>query len=86
MASGDDLSAGLDDHLVGCDSILEIFELGGESAAGFSALLGDAEVSQDVAAGVTHQSGEVHQEVSEDTLAHREVRRSLYLKSEIYLS
>jgi hypothetical protein len=62
-ASRDDLSAGFDDDLVGCDSILVIFELGGESAAGFSALLGYAEVSQDVAAGVAHQAGEVHQEV-----------------------
>jgi hypothetical protein len=39
-----------------------------------------------VAAGVAHQSGEVHQEVSEDALAHKGECRSLYLTSEIYLS
>jgi hypothetical protein len=54
---------GLDDHFVIVNALGEIFELGREAAAGFSALLGDAEVSQDVAAGVAHQSGEVHQEV-----------------------
>jgi hypothetical protein len=52
MASGDDLSAGFDDHLVGVDAFLEIFEFGGEASALFAALLGDPEVSQDVAAGV----------------------------------
>jgi hypothetical protein len=63
MASGDDPAAGLDHDFVILDAVEEIFEFGGEAGAGFAALLGDAEVSQDVAAGVAHQAGEVHQEV-----------------------
>ena len=62
MASGDDPAAGLDHDFVIGDTFLEIFEFGGEAGSDFAALLGDAEVSQDVAAGVTHQAGEVHQE------------------------
>ena len=51
-----------DDDLVGVDTFLEIFEFGGKSGSLFAALLGDAEVSQDVAAGVADQAGGVHQE------------------------
>jgi hypothetical protein len=63
MAAGDDLAAGLDDHFVFINAFPEIFEFGAESGSLFAALLGDAEVSQDVAAGVADQAGEVHQEV-----------------------
>ncbi len=63
MASGDDPAAGLDHDFVVVDTLEEIFEFGGEAGSDFAALLGDAEVSQDVAAGVSHQAGEVHQEV-----------------------
>ena len=63
MASGDDPAAGLDHDFVILDAVEEIFEFGGEAGSDFAALLGDAEVSQDVAAGVAHQAGEVHQEV-----------------------
>lgn len=62
MAAGDDPAAGLDHDFVILDAVEEIFEFGGEAGSDFAALFGDAEVSQDVAAGVTHQAGEVHQE------------------------
>ena len=63
MAARDDPAARLDHDLIVLDALLEIFEFGGESRSDLAALLGDREVSQDVAAGVAHQAGEVHQEV-----------------------
>jgi len=63
VAAGDDASAGLDHDFVIGNAFLEIFEFGGEAGSDFAALLGDAEVSEDVAAGVAHQAGEVHPEV-----------------------
>jgi hypothetical protein len=63
VPSRDDAPTGLDHNLVVLDALEEIFEFGGEAGSDFAALFGDAEVSQDVAAGVAHQAGEVHQEV-----------------------
>jgi hypothetical protein len=60
---GDDPAAGLEDHLVGLDGVGEVFEFGGKAGTLLAALLGDAEVAEDVAAGVAHQAGEVDQEV-----------------------
>jgi hypothetical protein len=57
IAAGDDLSARLDYDLIVLDSLLEIFEFGGEAGSGFAALLGDREVSEDVAAGVGSPGG-----------------------------
>ena len=86
MASGDDPAAGLDHDFVILDAVVEIFEFGGEAGPGFAALLGDREVSQDVAAGVSHQAGEVHQEVVGGCFGSSSGYRGLYLTSEIYLS
>jgi hypothetical protein len=63
MAAGDDLAAGLDDDLVIGDALLEIGDLGRDAGALFASLLGDGEVTEDVAAGVADQAGEVDQQV-----------------------
>ncbi len=50
-AAGDDLTAGLEDDLVGGDPGQEIFQLGAEARTLFAAHLADGEVSQYVRTG-----------------------------------
>ena len=63
VTAGNDGTARLDDDLVGLDAVFEILDLGLDAGAGFAALLGDGEVAEDVTAGVTDQTGEIHQQV-----------------------
>jgi hypothetical protein len=69
VPSGDDASAGLDHDFVILDALEEIFEFGGEAGSDFTALLGDREVSRDVATGVAPRPERFTRRLSVDTLA-----------------